>query len=363
MLITGLLIGSALGFVMQRGRFCVTGAFRDLWITGNTRWLTAFLIVIAVQSVGVFALDATGVISLSSGPFPWLATIGGAFIFGFAIVLAGGCATGTYYRAGEGLVGSWLALIFYALFSAVSKTGALAPAVTAARDVTVEASTVHGLLGISPWVLVVGLGIVVLALVRHHLRRRPALPPASLPARRSGLAHLLFEKKWGAFSTALVLAALAVLAWPLSWATGRESGLGITGPSSNIVNYLVAGDAEVIDWGVYLVIGILLGSFIAAKLSGEFRVRIPDAVTTVRSIGGGALMGIGASLAGGCTIGNAMVNTATFQLQGWVAFGFMIVGVGAATRLFITGPSRARSRARAAGSTAGTAPEPAAVSS
>ncbi|TFC01381.1 YeeE/YedE family protein [Cryobacterium adonitolivorans] len=350
MLVTGLLIGIALGFVMQRGRFCVTGAFRDLWVTGNTRWLTAFLIVIAVQSVGVFTLDALGVISLSSSPFPWLSTIGGAFIFGFAIVLAGGCATGTYYRAGEGLVGSWLALIFYALFSAVSKTGALAPAVTAIRGVTVEASTVHGVLGVSPWLLVAALAVAVAALARHHLRRRPAAPMATLPARKRGIAHLLFEKQWGAFSTALVIGVLAILAWPLSWATGREAGLGITGPSSNIVNYLVAGDAEVIDWGVYLVIGILLGAFIAAKASGEFRVRIPDALTTVRSIGGGALMGIGASLAGGCTIGNAMVNTATFQLQGWVAFGFMIVGVGAATRLFITGPSKARLAAAGQGS-------------
>lgn len=57
MLLTGLGLGIALGFLMQRGRFCVTGAFRDLWVTGNTRWLTAFLIVIAVQSVGVFTLD------------------------------------------------------------------------------------------------------------------------------------------------------------------------------------------------------------------------------------------------------------------------------------------------------------------
>ena len=118
---------------MQRGRFCVTGAFRDLWITGNTRWLTAFLIVVAVQSVGVFAMDAAGMITLAPRDFAWLATIIGAFVFGFAIVLAGGCATGTYYRAGEGLVGSWFALIFYALFAAMSKTGVLAPAVDGLR--------------------------------------------------------------------------------------------------------------------------------------------------------------------------------------------------------------------------------------
>ena len=31
MIITGLLLGLVLGFVFQRGRFCVTGAFRDLF--------------------------------------------------------------------------------------------------------------------------------------------------------------------------------------------------------------------------------------------------------------------------------------------------------------------------------------------
>jgi uncharacterized membrane protein YedE/YeeE len=341
MLVTGLLLGIALGFVMQRGRFCVTGAFRDVWTSRNSRWLTAFLIVVAVQSVGVFALDALGVIELAPQNFAWLATIIGAFIFGFAIILAGGCATGTYYRAGEGLVGSWLALIFYAVFAAVSRTGALAPVTEAMRGVTVEATTIHAFLGISPWILVALLVTGVALLARHHLRvaaRTPRL--ASLPARKSGITHLLFEKPWGAFTTAVIIGVIAIAAWPLSWATGRESGLGITTPSSNIANYLVGGDAEVLDWGVYLVVGILTGAFIAAKGSGEFRVRVPDASTAVRSIIGGSLMGIGAVLAGGCTIGNAMVNTATFGFQGWTSLLFMILGTGAAARIFIIGSSK-----------------------
>ncbi len=29
-MLSGLIIGILLGFVLQRGRFCVTGAFRDL---------------------------------------------------------------------------------------------------------------------------------------------------------------------------------------------------------------------------------------------------------------------------------------------------------------------------------------------
>ncbi|WGW11626.1 YeeE/YedE family protein [Saxibacter everestensis] len=332
MLISGLIVGTVLGFVLQRGRFCVTGAFRDLWTTRNSRWFTAFLVIVAVHSVGLFALQALGVITLEAEAFPWLATIVGGFIFGFAIILAGGCATGTYYRAGEGLVGSWFALIMYALFSAIMKTGPLSGFNTSMRGITIDASTIYGSLGISPWVLVAVLVVAVGLAVRHHLSK-PKVKIATLPASKSGLAHVLFEKPWGAFGTAAIIGVIATVAWPLSAATGRNDGLGITTPSSKLVSFLVTGDPELVDWGVLLVVGILLGSFIAAKGSGEFRIRVPDATTIIKSIGGGALMGIGAALAGGCTIGNAMVQTAQFSFQGWTALGFMILGTGVAAKL------------------------------
>mgnify|MGYP002654006334 CR=1 FL=1 len=51
-ILTGLIVGAVLGFILQRGRFCITGAFRDVWIAKKTRWLTAFFIVIAVQAAG-----------------------------------------------------------------------------------------------------------------------------------------------------------------------------------------------------------------------------------------------------------------------------------------------------------------------
>ena len=335
MLISGLLIGAALGFVLQRGRFCVTGAFRDVWIAKNTWWLSAFFVAIAVQAVGIWVLNALGVITLEASAFPWLATIVGGFVFGFGIVLAGGCATGTYYRASEGLVGSWFALIFYALFATISKHGPLAGTTEAMRGVTVGTQgSIHETLGVSPWVLVLVLVAVTGLWARHHLTK-PRMKMATLPPERTGLNHLLFEKAWNPFATAVVIGVIAIIAWPASWATGRESGLGITTPSANIASYLTTGDVELVDWGVFLVLGILIGSFIAAKGSGEFKLRVPDAQTIVRSIGGGALMGVGAAWAGGCTIGNALVATAAFEWQGWVSFAVMILGTGAAAKLFI----------------------------
>src|SRR5699024_3877333 len=111
------------------------------------------------------------------------------------------------------------------------------------------------------------------------------------------------------YTAGALIGLIGVIAWPLSAATGRNSGLGITTPTANTLQYTVTGDEGFIDWGVMLVLGLLIGAFIAAKVTGEFRVRIPDATTAVRSVGGGLLMGVGATLAGGCTVGNGMVQT------------------------------------------------------
>ena len=46
-----------------------------------------------------------------------LATIIGAFIFGIGMVIAGGCASGTLMRVGEGFVMNTIALIFFIIGS------------------------------------------------------------------------------------------------------------------------------------------------------------------------------------------------------------------------------------------------------
>ena len=99
MLLTGLLCGILLGFVMQRGRFCITGAFRDMYVTKNNKMFVALLLAITVQSIGFFLLKEIGVLNVDPAEnFAFLAVIIGAFVFGIGIVLAGGCATGPCCR-------------------------------------------------------------------------------------------------------------------------------------------------------------------------------------------------------------------------------------------------------------------------
>ncbi|MGO1858908.1 YeeE/YedE family protein [Ancrocorticia populi] len=348
MILTGLILGVVLGFVFQRGRFCVTGAFRDVWLSKSTRWLNAFLLAIAIQAVLVQVLASVGVISPEAPALAFAAVAVGSFLFGIGIVLSGGCATGTYYRSGEGLIGSWIALGLYAFTSAAMKYGVGADFTASLRDQTIDATTIHGTFGLSAWVPVIGFAALV-AYLQVRQSRKNLTPPATLAPRKTGIAHVLFEKKWTPNTTAIIVGVLAALAFPLSQATGRNSGLGITTPSANIVQYLTTGQTDLIDWGVAFVLGIIPGSYIAAKGSGEFRLRAPDASTAVRAVFGGTIMGVGASLAGGCTIGNALVQTALFSWQGWIAFAFTFLGVGFAAKFFITRGRGAQAGADSAG--------------
>ena len=336
MLITGLVLGTVLGYVMQRGRFCVTGMLRDIFTLKTWRGFVVLLVVIAVHAVGLAALTSLGVITPEVDDFAPLAVIIGGFLFGVGIVLAGGCASGTWYRSGEGLVGSWIALLTYGLSAAAMKAGALKGMNSALREYTVPLTTIQQSLGVSTRALALPLAVLTAFIVAKFVRAEAAQPKiAQLVAKKTGLAHLLAEKPWHVYTTGAIVGVLGVIAWPLSAATGRNDGLGITTPSSDLVRFVTTGDATRINWGALLVLGILIGSYLAAKLSGEFRVRVPSGTQSVRSVAGGVLMGVGAAWAGGCTVGNGMVQTSLFSYQGWVALLFIALGVGFAAKLWL----------------------------
>ena len=336
MLITGLVLGTVLGYVMQRGRFCVTGMLRDIFTLKTWRGFVALLVVIAVHAVGLAALTSLGAITPEVDDFAPFAVVIGGFLFGVGIVLAGGCASGTWYRSGEGLVGSWIALLTYGLSAAAMKAGALQGINSALREYTVPLTTIQQSLGVSTWALALPLALLTAFLAAKFVRVEAAQPKiAQLAAKKTGLAHLLAEKPWHVYTTGAIVGVLGVIAWPLSAATGRNDGLGITTPSSDLVRFVTTGDATRINWGALLVLGILIGSYLAAKLSGEFRVRVPSGTQSVRSVAGGVLMGVGAAWAGGCTVGNGMVQTSLFSYQGWVALLFIALGVGFAAKLWL----------------------------
>lgn len=326
MILTGLAVGAVLGIVMQRGRFCVTGMLRDIFLQKTWRTTVALFIVISVHALGIAALTSLGVITPSYGNFAPVAVIVGGFIFGLGIILAGGCASGTWFRSAEGLIGSWFALVFYALSAAAMNTGALTWLNGGLSSWETSLTTLPASFGVSAWFFAIPLAIGTALAARHYLATEKKAVRLDVPFWKRPL-HL--------YTAGALVGLIGVIAWPLSAAAGRNSGLGITTPSANIATFITTGDVERLDWGVMLVLGLFIGAFAAARATGEFRLRVPDATTATRAVVGGCLMGVGAALAGGCTVGNGMVQTALFSYQGWIALLFIALGVGVGARIWL----------------------------
>ena len=109
--------GLVIGIIMQRTRFCFVRAFREPFMTGHADATRAVAIAVVISTLGftylkwadfkdweVFVRDSF-----------WVGSLLGGFIFGIGMSLAGGCASGALWRAGEGHVKLWVAVACFAL--------------------------------------------------------------------------------------------------------------------------------------------------------------------------------------------------------------------------------------------------------
>ncbi|XKD93402.1 YeeE/YedE thiosulfate transporter family protein [Morganella morganii] len=311
---------------MQRGRFCLAGGLRDIYLFHDIRMMIAILIVISVQSVGLFIFSHYGLVQIPGGSFPWLATLTGGLLFGMGMAFSGSCSTGAYYRAAEGLAGSIIAVGGFIIASWSIRQPAAKQFFLPITTLKLDSPTITRSLNISPYVAIIILVLLTVCLVNRHLNKYKSVKIPKMKAQKTGIAHLLFEARWHPFISALIIGVIALLAWPSSLADGRVGGLGISGPSAQLFSLVTSGDLKFFNWAGYLLIGLFAGAFIAAKGSREFRFRNPGLSAMIKSLIGGLLMGIGSGLAGGCMLGNTLVNTAWFSWQGWGFIPCIILG-------------------------------------
>ena len=84
------------------------------------------------------------------------------------------------------------------------------------------------------------------------------------------------------------------------------------------------------DWIVLELLGVIAGALVSARLSGRWRAATNDRSRSrlTRAVIGGALMGLGARLAYGCTSGLALSGGALLSTGAWLfiplAFGTAI---------------------------------------
>lgn len=92
-----------------------------------------------------------------------------------------------------------------------------------------------------------------------------------------------------------------------------------------------------VGWGFMLLLGLVLGSFLSARLSTDFRpewvpplwlaAHGPELLPRlIAALAGGAIMGFGARVAGGCTSGHGISGAMQLAASSWLALACFFIG-------------------------------------
>ncbi len=313
----GLGLGVLFGALAQVTRFCLRRA-----LVGDDKraaagvWLTAF----AVAVLGTQWAVAQDWVTFADHRFmatelPVLAIIVGGVLFGAGMVLTRGCVSRLTVLGGGGNLRALSVLIVFAITAHAALKGVLAPVRTSLGAVTLPLETAA-----LPGNAMVWAGLIAIAALVFALRsdNRPGM---------------------------LVLAAALGALVPLGWVgTGfvlyddfdpiAMESLSFTSPFADTLFYTVASTSITPGFGVGLIGGVLVGALALTLLRGQFVWQsFSSPRETGRYLTGGAMMGLGGVLAGGCTVGAGLSGVPTLSVAAILALIAMALGALVTNRL------------------------------
>jgi uncharacterized membrane protein YedE/YeeE len=363
-------LGLGVGLVLQRGRLCFAGAFRDLFLMRNGSMMRAIIVALALLTP-VFALiearavpePGFGAVAAGAHVVPLGLNLAvGGLLFGVGMVIAGGCVSGTLYRIGEGYVASWAALfgILIGLSLAAHSWNAWYTwTIQSAPMGWLPTSVGYGGAVVATWLALAAAFFGSLWWETWGAEHAPPLvSPGGRKARPSVTfaEHLhalyagLLGKGWPPLVAVAALAGLNVAAYlvdtPLgvtgelaAWADRAAGVLGLAAPALIGADTLAGcnlalGSLGVINGSTLLDAGLVCGALLAALAAREFKVRLPrQRRRYVQSVAGGVLMGYGAGIGVGCTIGAFFSAIPSLGLSGWVFGAALLAGAGIGTHI------------------------------
>lgn len=340
-----LLLGAAFGFVIQRSRFCFFCLWRDLLDRGDPRGALGVLAALAVGIVGytivygVFLPDPTGTRlppQAHIGPVGPVLALGG-LIFGAGMAVSGSCISAHLYRLGEGSPTAPFALVGTAVGFGLGFLAWNPLYLGWLSDAPV------------PWLPrglgyggAMTLGLAALGLIALLLLRR--LPADARPARTGppDALRAVFVERWPAWIGGLAVGAIAIAAYlrvaplgvtaEIGGRTRQAAGaLGLLPERLEGLDTLrgcatVVRDALLTPNGLF-VIGLVAAAFAAALAAGQFKPARPTPGHAARGLIGGTMLGFGAMIGLGCSIGTFLSGIMAGAVSGWIFGAAMLAGV------------------------------------
>jgi uncharacterized membrane protein YedE/YeeE len=343
----GLLLGLAFGAIGQWSRFCIRGAIAD-WVVfrGNSR-LLAWILAVAVAALGTQILvslnlfDATRSLAWSNR-FAWASCLVGGVLFGYGMVLAGGCPQRSLVKTGTGDLKALITLIVTAIAALMTLRGLFAPLRIDALDRwSATLATPQDLGSMSAAIAPIAPGavrwVIVAAIVAVAAwlwwRNRKTLDASHwVGAICVGLlvpAAWLLTGHWGFLAEH---PETLEPAW-LGTQSKRPEGLSFSAPLGHALDLLTLWSDKntTATYGITVALGVLAGSFVTAKLRGDFRLEsFQNSTTLVSHLVGGLLMGFGGVTALGCSIGQGLTGLAMLSAGAVVAVLGIVIGAVAA---------------------------------
>ena len=325
----GLMTGAVFGVAAQRSRFCLRAAtveFARRQLGPRVAvWLlcfsTALVWVQAAELLGFFRAEEARMMAV---PGSWSGAVIGGLVFGVGMVMSRGCPGRLLVLASSGNLRSVVSGLIFAVVAQMSLKGILAPA----RDRLASLSITEGghNLNLIDWLglpresgLILGVAIALLALV---IARR----------NRIGISTLIFASGVG-FSVALGWISTYALSL-VSFDPVTVSSVTFSGPSATTLMFFLSPE-RILEFDVGLVPGVVLGAGLSALIGGQFRLEGFDGESSMRrSMTGAVLMGFGAMLAGGCSIGAGVTGGSIFVGTAWLALFCMWLGAAVTDLLF-----------------------------
>ena len=330
----GLILGIGFGFVAQKTHFCTMGAISDIYFFGDWNRFRAWVFAMVVALSGSQTLYLLGIIDLSnsiylSPNFGWFGHVVGGCMFGFGMTLGGGCGNKTLVRIGGGNLKSLVVAIFMGLFAYMTLRGIVGLGRVELESVTSIDLTFWDIerQGIPDFLMLSGLE-------KNMARILPLFLLAG-----GGLVFCLkcskFRNSMTDVTAGLLIGVFVTLAWYVTGVIGNDefepiplASFSFVAPVGESIQYLMTFTGATINFGIAVVGGIILGAFLSANLSGEFRVEcFSSASDMTNHIFGGILMGIGGVLALGCTIGQGVTGISTLAFGSFIAL-LSILGGG-----------------------------------
>lgn len=301
----GLVGGILLGLAARMGRFCTLGAIEDLYYGESPQRLLMWGIAIGVAVMGTFGLSATGLLDMEQTLYlgrAWnpIESIVGGLIFGYGMALAGNCGYGALARVGGGDLRSLLIVLIMGISAYMALGGPFSglrlwlfgETIPATSPATI-AHTIAQLTGLSMQTAGMALGALILALTLFS------------KSMRASPSHIV----WGAIAGLAIVSGWAGTYWVATVGFDATPVVSHTfsAPIGETILYAMTSSGNTISFGTGSVVGVLLGALAGSLIKGHFRWEACDDPRELgRQILGAVLMGIGAVVAVGCSVGQGL---------------------------------------------------------